>query len=121
MLESVSGLQRVIERSFDIERTVGLHFVSQVYAFDELKDDEVDALVLADIIGASDIGVVEAGSALCFDAETANRLFITLIARQNFDGDNAPQPCVGGPIDRSHATATHKRSQLVMFQTRAGE
>src|SRR5262245_50195711 len=77
-------LQRVVERSFQVEWPLALHLITEIDAFDELKNDEIQTLIFADRVNSGDIRMVESSRTLRLVAKAANRLFITLVARQDF-------------------------------------
>ena len=81
MGQSLCDLQRIAQRVLESQRSVLLNHVAKVRALDELEDDEIPAVILADVVDAGDVGVIEPGGILGLVAEAANGLFIGAIAQ----------------------------------------
>ena len=92
------------------------------YAADELEDDEVQPLVLADVIHAGDILMVEPGGRLGLDVEAAAGLVVgPLSPRQYLQGHFAVEHGVAGTEHGPHASAADIFQELEMPQPVAGQ
>src|SRR6478672_3038860 len=116
MSESLGDLQCVSQRLFELQRTIAVHLVAQVRAFNEFEDNEVPTVVLTDVIDAGDVRMVEASSVLRLVLEAADGLLIRVVPREHLDGNGAAQPRVGRSKDSAHASAAYERAELVVLK-----
>ena len=112
--ESVGDLNPQIEQLRRLQRSP-LDQMFQCRAFQILHGDESQPAFLADVVNGANIRMVQSGRRLCLAPEPAQGLLIFGdIVRQKFEGDKAPQPCVLGLVDHTHATAAKLLDNAVM-------
>ena len=98
----------------DRERTACQTFGKRL-AFDNLHDEEVDAIVLFERMEGGDVRMVQRGEELSFALEALHPLRILRERlRQYFDRFLALQLPIGGAIDLNHAAHTESLDDLVV-------
>ena len=93
--------------------------IAKVDAFDELENDEVQALILAHVVHAGDVVVVQPGGALGLVLKSPQGLRIRAVPRQHLDRDRPPQPQVRAAEHRTHSAAADELLQPKMAQADA--
>ncbi len=84
-------------------------------AVEQLHDDELLPVVIADVVQRADVRVVERGRDARFALEALDCLRIAReVGRQHLDGDLAAEPRVLGAIDDAHAAAVEDFDDAVM-------
>ena len=113
--QRLGHLHRVIDRALQVERTTALDFIAKICAFDELEDNEVEALVFADVIDPRDVGMIEAGGALRLVAKAANNIFRVHAAPHDLDRHEFLILLVGalGQVNGAHPAAPDFPDQTV--------
>ena len=95
---------------------------AEVFPFDELEGDEVEAAVLAAEISPGDILVVELGGGAGLFLEAANVLGVGGHLRgEDFQGDDPPKVEVAGLDDGGHSTGACLLDQLELPKAHAFE
>ena len=94
----------------------------QSLAVHELHDQEVEAVVLANVMQSANVRVVEAGDHACFALEPLSRFrAMQHSLRQHLHGYGAVEPNIPGSIDLAHTSRAERRLDLVRAETRAGD
>ena len=123
--KDVGGLDVAVNDAFGVSRVegvgnfdgqgknlAGLHrtardAVLQGYAIQKLHGDEGLAVLLADIVNRTDVGVIQSGGGLGFALKTAERLGIASdFVGKEFQSDEAVQAGVLSLVNHAHAAAT---------------
>ncbi len=80
-----------------------------------LHDEEVQFLVLIDVVGADDVGMVEGGDGLRFAVEAFERGGVLgLGGRQHLDGHAAAHQLVFAEINAAHAAGAEALQHLIL-------
>src|SRR5437867_1032909 len=91
---------------------MSLDQVANVHPVNELEDDVMDSPILADVVHAGDVVVIEARGGLGFVAKAAQRFVVgRLVARQNLDGHLAIERGVQRAKYNAHPPATNELLQ----------
>ena len=117
--ETVGNLRGELRRHGRQQRTAA-QAGGQRLAVDMLHDDEVQAVVAADVVKHHDVGMVEARGHPRFALKTlAASRFDGPFGRQNLDRHHAIQPGVARTVDFAHATAANHGLDFVHADTSA--
>jgi hypothetical protein len=85
--ERIRNLNRQFQRLVERKRLAG-NTVLQCFAVEELHRNEVLAVLLADVMDGTDVGMIQCGRGLCFAAETFERSSVVEhFGRQEFQSD----------------------------------
>ena len=96
------------------ERSGGSQHVGHAAAHDVLHDDVVGALLLAPVVDADDVGVVEVGGGLRLPAETLHEARVVgELREQDLDRHLPVERSVSGQVDVGHAAPRDAAQQLV--------
>ena len=87
--------------------------ISQRPAIDELGDEILPTLELADFVHGEDVWMVEPRGHLRFLLEAAARRLVGEVGREELDGDRPVQAGVEGAIHLAHAAGPEERGDLV--------
>jgi hypothetical protein len=83
-------------------------------AFQVLHHQKIDAILAADIIEHTDVGVLQARDGLGLALETGTELLVlTEVRRKDFDRNLAVEPRVASPIHLAHTPSTQWRLDFV--------
>jgi hypothetical protein len=86
----------------------------QRFAIQVFHNNEVNAVLLADIVESANVGMIQAGYNFGFPVETlAARGIVREVRRQNLDGDGAIKPRIARAIDFSHAPRAERRKDII--------
>ena len=96
----------------------GLQALGERLAFQVLDDKEVGAIVLADVVECTDVGMGERGDRFGFAREALPLLGIT--GREDLDRDCAVQARVAGFVDLAHAPGAECAENFVRAKSDAG-
>ena len=90
-------------------------------AVEILHDEELEAVLLADVVERADVGMVQPrdGSGLALEALSSLGLFGGF-RRQDLDGHDASDACVVRTIDLAHPSTAEEGDDLVRSQAGAG-
>ncbi len=111
-----SNLQNLIKRQHAFRQTL-----SESLAFEILHDQEVGAILRADVVKGTDIRMLERGNGFGLALHALPQFRIRgKMRRQNLDGNGAVEAGVLGTIDFSHAARAEGRLNLVRAEFRAG-
>ena len=76
--------------------------------------------MFADVVEGADVRVIEGGDRPGFVLEARAEMWLgRQRGREHFDGDDAVEPGVAGPIDLAHAAGSYQRFQQVGSEARA--
>src|SRR5262249_38338362 len=101
---------------------MGFHHLPQVVPFDELERNEMESLVLAKVVDAGDVVVVESGGSACFLLEPKQILGIGgEIRGKDLECDNPTQVEVASAEHCGHTASAYGFDQLEMAQSSAGK
>ena len=111
---------RVLQRLVERERTAR-EPGRERFALEILHDEELEAVLLADVVERADVGMVQPRdrSGLALEALSSLRLFGG-VRRQDLDGHDAPHACVVRAIDLAHPSTAQEGDDLVRSQAGAG-
>ena len=131
--KEVRGLNVAMNNSFgmsriegvgdlDSQRKHGLNFqraphdaVLQRRTIEKLHDDERHPILLIDLVDGANVGMVQCRGGLCLALEAAERMWIFgYIIGQEFEGYEAAQLNVLGPIHHPHPAATQLLNDAVV-------
>jgi len=97
---------RDVGRPIRMDTTLGAEHLGQAPPLHILHDDEVGAPLLAPVVHADDVGMVQVGGPLCLSTKTLHEIGIVReLVEQDLDGDRTVQEEVTGQEDIGH-TAT---------------
>jgi hypothetical protein len=97
-----------------IDGAVGTDDVRDGAAVDVLHDDVVGAPLLAPVVDAHDVGVVQVGRGLGLTAEAGHERRVGgELREQDLDGHQAIEQAVAREVDLGHAAAAHPAVQFV--------
>ena len=111
-------LDRDVERFVDTHRPA-LQALPKCFAIDELGDEVVQSLMLAEFVDRQDSGMVEGGRRQRFAFETLDDVVVHEIAGDDFDRDRPLQACVAPAIDLAHPAGADETEHLVLSDARA--
>ena len=79
--------------------------LGQRLSFQVFHDDEINAVLPADVVQRADVGMIQAGNnfGLALEALTAGRI-VGEMRRKNLDGDGTVETRIPRPIDFPHST-----------------
>ena len=105
VLQRLHDLVDEVQRLPPVQAAAPLaHILLQGDAVDQLHDDELAAVHLADVVHGDDIGVGQHGNGLGLVVEAAAQILVgSQLAFQNFDRHIAVQTMAVGAIDDGHA------------------
>ena len=114
----VGGVERRRDLDRDVERFVDTHrpalqALPKCFAIDELGDEVVQSLMLAEFVDRQDSGMVEGGRRQRFAFETLDDVVVHEIAGDDFDRDRPLQACVAPAIDLAHPAGADETEHLV--------
>ena len=91
------------------------------FSFEILHDEELEAVLLADVVERADVGMVQPrdGSGLALEALSSLGLFGGF-RRQDLDGHDPSHACVVRTIDLAHPSTSQEGDDLVRSQAGAG-
>jgi hypothetical protein len=113
-VESVSDFDGDIEEAVEFARLTADE-VSERGAVEKLHDDDGFAVLIADVVGGADVGMVEGRSRLRFPFETREGLEILgNSVRQEFEGDATVKAGIVGFVDDAHTAAAEFFDDAVM-------
>jgi len=94
--------------------------LGQRLAVQVFHDNEINAVLVADVVQRADVRMIQAGNnfGLALEALTACRI-VSKMRRKNLDSDGAVQARVPRPIYFPHSTSTQRSDDLVRAQSRA--
>jgi len=111
-----SNLQNLIERQRAFRQPFG-----ERLAFEVLHDQEVGAVLPADVIERADIRMLERGNGFRFPLHALLQFRIRgKMRRQNLDGNRAVKTRIPGAVHLAHAASPERRLDLVGTEFRAG-
>src|SRR5918996_169290 len=88
--------------------------VAERPALDVLHDDEMHVALVAGVVHADDVGVVQARCRLGLAAEAAHELVVVgVLRRQNLDGHGSVEHAIGALEHPGHAALSQEGSDLV--------
>ena len=94
--------------------------VSQRFTLEVLHDEELDAVLLADVVKRADVRMVQRGDALRLALETLTKKRVARQRwRQHFNGNDPVEPGVARPVDLAHAARPERREDFVRPQAGA--
>ena len=95
--------------------------VAERLAFEQLRHEVVEAVVLADVVHGEDVRMVERGRRTRLLLEPQQTVAIAAeLNRQDLDRDVTSQPDVAAPIHLAHASGAEDAENLVRTETGAG-
>src|ERR1700690_2395310 len=113
-VQDVGDFNRKPEKRIKIQRAAG-NLVCQGYAVDMFHDDEGVAVLLPDVMGRTDVRVIQCGGSLCLALEAGHRLRILgNFFRQELDRDKSVQARVFSLVDHAHPAAAQLFDNAVM-------
>ena len=120
MVQGIGDLDRDAKSLTDRERTPA-QALGQRLPFQVLHDDEVDAIVFADVVEGADVRVAQPRRRFRFalEALTASRA-VEHMLRQDLDCDRAAQSRVLGAIDLAHSARSKQGLNLVRSKACSG-
>ncbi len=118
-VERIRDLAGALERLGKRQRPAG-EPVGQRLAVEPLHDEEVDAVLVADVVQGADVRVVQRrdGARLTLEARAPLRRGRRLLA-QDLDGDGTIEPRVPGVVHLSHAAGAQRPDDLVRSEAGA--
>ena len=88
--------------------------VAQRLPFDVLDDEEVDAVVTADVVERADVRMIEAGDRASFLLEARMQARVrTQMGRQDLQGHGPAEPGVRGAVNLAHAARANQVGERV--------
>ena len=109
-LDRLVGRQRALRNS-----------IRERLALEARHDEEVGALVLADVVERADVGVIEGADRLGLALEALAPIGVRRrFVREDLDGDGAIEPAVLRAIDLAHAAGAEGRDDFVGAEAGAG-
>jgi hypothetical protein len=113
-VEGVGDINGDGHQQIELKRLVADQ-VLQGLAFEVLHGDEGTAVVLANIVNRTNVGMIEAGSGLGFAAESAEQMLVGgNVVGKELEGDEAAQAGVLGLENHSHPAAAEFFDHPVM-------
>ena len=113
MGQGLGHLDRIAEGLGDRKRSLPLDQHANVHPLDKLKDNVVQAAVLAHVVRSGDVVVVESRGRLRLVLEPLQGIRVGgLLGRQDLQCDDASQSRVERPIDATHSATAHVFDQL---------
>src|SRR5579863_2396592 len=104
-----SNLQNLIKRKRALLQALG-----DSLAFEILHDQEVGAVLSANVVERADIGMLERGNSFGFALHPLFQLRVRGQVRgQNFDGNSAVEAGVPRPIDLAHTTHAERGDDFI--------
>ena len=104
-----SNLQNLIERQRAFRQALG-----ESLAFEILHDQEVGAVLRADVVKRADIRMLQRGNGFGLALHALLQFRVSgEMRRQNLDGDGAVEASVLGAIDLAHAACAERREDFV--------
>ncbi len=120
--QRLRGLQRVADRFGQGQGPLGFHQLANVYSRDELEDDVVQAAVLAHVVDAGDVVVIEPGRRLGLVLEAQQRIAVGRLVRgEDLQGHRPRQAGIEGAEHAAHPPAPHILHQVKVPQVVAGQ
>ena len=117
--QRISDLPGVLQCIVHTKRAHGDAVVERL-TLDVLHDQEVRAVLVADIVQGADVGMVETGNGVGFTTEARQPLRITgEVFRKDLDGDGPSETGVGSLVDFAHPARTDLADDLIWAQARA--
>src|SRR5579863_145635 len=93
----------------------------QGFTLDQFHDQEINAILMADIVQGADVGMRKFGNCLCFALQALFQVWIRRqVGEQNLDGDIAIKARVSSAVDFAHAAGTQGREDLIGAEFSAG-
>src|SRR5262249_33939568 len=112
VLEGVTYLDRQ-PQYFVCPEPAGVNGLAQAVASDELHEEVVEAVALAEVIDGDNVGVAEPGEGAGLAGEALGEGGIPAgNRRQDLEGGQPIEPRLVGLVDRSHATAADQLQDL---------
>jgi hypothetical protein len=112
-IESAGNLRAEREHLRRGERSF-LQALRQRLAFEEFHDDEIHAVLLADVVQRADVRMIEAGNDFGFAFETlAAGSIVGEFVGENLDGYNTLQTRIACLIHLAHAARAERREDLI--------
>jgi len=113
LVERVGDLDRVLQHLLQRQQAFRKP-LRQCFAFQALHDEEVGAVLLADVEERADVRMVEAGDGTSFALESFAQLGpVGQMIRQDLDGHGAVEAGVACAIDFAHPSRAQRRENLV--------
>ena len=104
--EGGGDIGRYVGGPVGMERAVGADDLGQAPTLDVLHDDEVGALLLAPVVDADDVRVVQVGGRLGLPSESLHEAGIVgELVEEDLDGHRAIQEEVARQVDVGHAAS----------------
>ncbi len=98
------------QSALDGERSAFEDQLLEIAALDVLHDDVMTVAILANVVDADNVRMVQVGRRLGFAVETRQESLIVCASLiQHLDSHRAPQHDVLSPVDCSHAALAHDR------------
>ena len=112
-VERVGDFGANFQNLFGGKRAFG-ETVSKAFAFDAFHDQEISAVLRADVEEGTDVGMIQRGNGFGFalEAEFA-RGIRGKMRRQDFDGDGAIEACIASAVDFTHSARAQGREYFV--------
>ena len=119
-VQGIGDLAAVAQHLIERQRSP-LQPLRQRLSLEVFHDEEVDAVVTADVVERADVRVRERRDGLRFALETlAERRVGGQPGRQDLDGHIAAEPCVPAAIHFAHAARAGGRHDFIGTQARPG-
>ena len=118
--ERVGRLRRDLDRVVCRKRPMG-QAAGQRFAFHQFHDEVIEVAVVAHVVDAADVRVVEARDRLRLAMEPLAPLVAQAVGLdQNLDRDRSIEPAIVAAIDFAHAASAERRDDLVRPEARTG-
>ena len=108
--------QQLLHRQRPLAQTGG-----ERLAFHVLHDQVCGAILLADVVQAANVRMIQGGRGASFAFEAvAEVVLLGQLPPHQLDGHGAAQSCIAGTIDFSHSAGAESRLDFVRAQPHAG-
>jgi hypothetical protein len=112
-VERIGDLDRRLQRPVERQRAA-LEGRRQRLAFEELHDEIGDAVVASDVVQRADVRMTETGDRPRLALEALRQVGVGgEVRRQNLEGDDAAESCIGGTVDFAHPAGTDRGQDFV--------
>ncbi len=116
LIQSAGNLGSVLQHLRQWQRPFGQPR-RQRLSLQIFHDDEINAVLPADVVQSAYVRMIQAGNNFGFALETLTaRSMIGEMRWKNLDGDRAVESRIPRPVDLAHATHTERRDDLVGTQ-----
>src|SRR5579864_1099920 len=94
---------------------------AQRFSLEKLHDDEVNAVLLAEIVELANVGMAQLGDGTSLAPEALQSVgTLGEMRGKNLDGDRAIEAGIGGAIDFAHTAGSDLRDDFVRAEFGAG-